>query len=158
DEEDLAAHAMDGLRRIVRALRATEGMAERELGLSAAQLFVLRQLADGGRLSMTELARRTATAQSSVSEVAARLVARGLVSRAPSRTDRRRVELALTEEGWELLRHAPQAAQEHLLAGFRHLPVERQRTLADGLRAWLEAAGYGDLAATMFFEPLLESP
>src|SRR5260221_224334 len=56
--------AIDALRRIVRALRVSARAAEKRLGISAPQLFVLQQLADHARLSIGELARPTATAQS----------------------------------------------------------------------------------------------
>ena len=79
-----AARAMDSLRRVVHALRTATRASERAFGLSAAQLFVLRQLSVTAGQSLTDLAARTRTTQSSISEVVARLVRNGLVSRTPS--------------------------------------------------------------------------
>ena len=67
------AAAMDALRRIVRSLRIAERHSEAMLGVTTAQLFVLREVDKAGRITVSELARRTATAQSSVSEVLTRL-------------------------------------------------------------------------------------
>jgi DNA-binding MarR family transcriptional regulator len=144
---------MDALRRIVRELRVAAHGSEVDLGVSAAQLFVLRKLlADPGQ-SMSDLAQRTQTSQSSVSEVVARLVSRGFVARHPAASDRRRVELTLTPEGRSAAARAPRTIQERLLAGLDQLDQEQRHVLATGMDAWLSAAGLGDVPPTMFFEP-----
>jgi DNA-binding MarR family transcriptional regulator len=147
-----ALRVMDGLRRIVRALRVSTHASERTLGVSAAQLFVLRQLAHEPRQSLGELAERTRTSQGSVSEVVSRLVDRGLVARQRPPEDRRRVELSLTPQGGAVLGRASETVQERLLAGFALLSARERRALADGMESWLERAGLGEVPATMFFE------
>src|ERR1051326_783354 len=82
--------ALGAIRRFVRVLRMSAAGAERETGLSSAQLFVLHLLKEGAAGSMTDLANRTMTDQSSVSTVVSRLEQKGLVSRTPSPTDARR--------------------------------------------------------------------
>ncbi|HEY7394673.1 MAG TPA: MarR family winged helix-turn-helix transcriptional regulator, partial [Gemmatimonadaceae bacterium] len=82
--------SMNSVRSIVRALRINTRAVELKMGISLAQLFVLQQLAERSADSLNELAERTATHQSSVSVVVRRLVERGLVSRTPSTTDKRR--------------------------------------------------------------------
>ena len=62
-----AARAMDGLRRVVHAVRIATRASERAFGLSTAQLFVLRQLAAMPGQSLSDLAARTQTTQSSIS-------------------------------------------------------------------------------------------
>src|SRR4051812_17880436 len=91
---------LDSIRRIVRALRVSSRAAEKQVGLSGAQLFVLQKLAEGERpLSINELAERTLTHQSSVSVVVQRLVAKRLVVVARAPSDRRRTELTLSAAG-----------------------------------------------------------
>jgi DNA-binding MarR family transcriptional regulator len=58
---------LDAVRRIVQALRESSRQAERQVGLSGAQLFVLQKLAESPASSVNELAARTHTHQSSVS-------------------------------------------------------------------------------------------
>lgn len=151
---DPAAAAMDSLRRIVRALRAFGVTSQRDQKVSAAQLFVLRQIRAHPGLSMSGLADRTLTSQSAVSEVTARLVQRGLVTRLASPSDHRRAELALTDAGVSLLDRSPETVQERLVAGFRSLTPTQQRALAAGLEAWLAATGLASEPASMFFEPV----
>lgn len=147
------ARIMDGLRRAVRALRAGNVDAERTLGVSAAQLFVLRQIGGAPGLSVAELAARTHTAQSSVSEVVARLVSDGLVAKAASEQDRRRATMTLTAQGKSVIRRAGRTVQERLIAGLAELPADDRARLADLVDEWLRAAGLDDVPATMFFEP-----
>jgi len=143
---------MDALRRIVQVLRASAGAAEHALGVTGAQLFVLRELAATPHLSINELSTRTFTHQSSVSLVVQRLVRRKLVAKAVGRHDHRRVELRLTHAGRALLRAAAPAAQEHLLQAILHLPGNDRRALAEGLKAVAEQIDPKNGRAPMLFE------
>jgi DNA-binding MarR family transcriptional regulator len=142
---------MDNLRRVVRALSASARNVSTR-GLSGAQLFVLRQIAAAPSLSLGELAERTLTGQSTVSEVVTRLVDRGLVARAPSAADARRAELTLTARGRRAIDGTEPTTQERLAEGLALLPRDRRLVLADVLDEWLEAAGLGDVAVGMFFD------
>jgi DNA-binding MarR family transcriptional regulator len=143
---------MGGLRRIVRALRVGNIRAEASHGISSAQLFALRAIdADPGG-SLRDLAARTLTSQSTVSEVVARLVAEGLVTRVASAEDRRRIELRISASGRQILKRAPATVQEQLAAGFLSLPSTMQRALAEGIETWIVAAGLAAVPAAMFFE------
>jgi DNA-binding MarR family transcriptional regulator len=149
-----ANDAMDVLRQIVRALRVGDAEAEAASGVTSAQLFVLRAIGRAGTLTVGELATMTATAQSSASEVVARLASRRLIIRKQSSGDRRRTQISLSKAGAAVLARSPQPLQERLLAAFARLPGERQVQVASGLKTWVAEAGLGDVAPTMFFEPL----
>ena len=152
-----AARAMDSLRRVVHAIRIATRASERAFGLSTAQLFVLRQLSAMSGQSLSDLATRTRTTQSSISEVVARLVRNGLVNRAPSLIDRRRAVLGLTAAGETLLANAPETIQERLLRGFESLDQRTRRSLADNFELWLAASGLDDVAPALLFEPMTAS-
>lgn len=143
---------LDSLRLIVRSLRVASRNAEQQVGLSGAQLFVLQGLSRQGSCSVNELAAYTATDQSSVSVVVSRLVARGHVQRAPSKTDRRRVDLSLTASGRSLLSTAPEAAQDRLLTALGKLERSELATLATLLGKVVELAGVPRENPTLFFE------
>src|SRR5215831_12859175 len=144
--------AVEALRKLVRMLRDSAQAVEGRTGVTGAQLFVLRVLADHPGLSINELARRTMTHQSSVSVVVSRLVARGLVARVPAADDRRRLIVTLTPRGRLLHRDAPAVAQELIVEAVRGLVPGHRRGLADGLRALTEALGASGGRASMFFE------
>lgn len=144
--------ALDGLRAVVQALRESSRSAEQSMGLSGAQLFVLQKLGESPAISLNELAERTHTHQSSVSVVVTRLVRRGLIQRLRSSTDARALELTLTTRGRALLRRAPGAAQDRLIAAIEALGASRRRQLASALD---EVAGTLSVPAAppaMFFE------
>jgi DNA-binding MarR family transcriptional regulator len=143
---------LDDLRRIVRVLRESSREAERVLGVSGAQLFVLRSLASAPALSLNALAARTRTHQSSVSVVVKRLADRGLVSRTVSARDARQLQLSLTARGAKLLQRAPLAAQDELIRGVEQLPETQRRKLAGALRALVQTMHLDGEPPEMFFE------
>ena len=111
---------LDGVRRIVQALRASSRWAEQHVGLSGAQLFVLQKLAETPGMSVNELAERTHTHQSSVSTVVSRLVdARAGHADAVGgrRPPRRAVAGAARRAASSAAR--PDVAQERLIRGDR---------------------------------------
>ena len=149
--------AMNGIRRIVRALRLSSRAAEKALGVSGAQLFVLQQLAESAARadaapSIAQLADLTATDPSSVSVVVSRLVVRGLAARRASKSDGRRAEVMITQAGRSLLRRAPSPVQSRMLDAIADLDAGSRRELVAGLEAIATALGVGDEAAGMFFE------
>lgn len=149
---DLAS-ILDFIRGLVRALRQSGQDAERAVGVTGAQLFVLQTLgATRAPMSVNDLADATLTHQSSVSVVVRKLVDRGLVHRRRAPDDARRWELEPTEEGKRLLHDAPPTAQQRLVEAARRLPVDIRGDLAAGLRALLDEMQTSSEAAPMFFE------
>lgn len=122
-------------------------------GITAAQLFVLRHVADQPGCSLDDVVQRTLTTQSSASEVVGRLIDHGLVVSRISTEDRRRVALSPTETGMRVARECGPSIQDMLIAAFASLPSAQQETLADGLAAWLAAARLQSVRPSMFFEP-----
>ena len=145
------ASVLDSLRRIVRLLREGSSAAQRQVGVTAAQLFVLSRLREESDLTMRDLAARTLTHQSTVSTVVSRLARKGLVAIARDASDGRQRRVSLTREGRATLRRAPRLAQEHVLAALRAMPRDARETLAGSLRALVQRLP--DDGAPMFFEP-----
>src|SRR4051812_45321972 len=102
---------MDSFRKIVRGLRHSSQQSERLSGLTSAQFFVLQQIKNEEGLSLNTLADLTFTHQSTVSEIVARLVTLGLVSKLKSKIDSRKISLVLTSKGSALVTSAPKTAQ-----------------------------------------------
>jgi len=143
---------LDAVRRIVHALHESSRWAEKTLGLSGAQLFVLHALAEAPRLSLNELAARTHTHQSSVSTVVSRLVARGLVVRGRSPVDARRAVLGLSARGRRVADTAPDPVQRRLIVGIERLPARDRRLLARSLDQLTRAMDVPRGEPVMFFD------
>jgi len=153
------SRALNALRRMVRGLRSAAEAIERDVRISAAQLFVLSELAQVPDQSVKDLAAVTMTTHSTVSQVVSQLIAKGLVTRTADASDGRRAVLRLTRHGTNLLRNAPRAIQEDLIAGFGTLRPSERRSLATGLEKWLHASGLAAVPSTMLFDkPLLTKP
>lgn len=150
---DDASLVVDALRRIVHELRVTTHRAEDEVGLSGAQLFVLRELAAEPGISIRRLSQRTLTDPSSVSVVVARLVERGLITRKSDPSDGRRSVLAASAKGRTLLARAPEPFQARLFAALQALPPARLREMRAGLMHVIaQTAAVSDGSAPLFFE------
>jgi DNA-binding MarR family transcriptional regulator len=86
-------------------LRFSEAAAA-EVGLTSQHyqaMLVLRGWPDDGRVTINDLARQLLIRHNSAVGLVDRLVQEGLVTRAPSSADRRKVELVLTPRGREVL-------------------------------------------------------
>jgi DNA-binding MarR family transcriptional regulator len=143
---------LDSVRRIVQFLRESSREAERRAGLSGAQLFVLRAAAESPGLSVSALAERTRTHQSSVSVVVARLARQGLVERRASPGDARRAEIWLSPDGVHTINHAPETAQERLVAAVDALPAAERARLASTLERLVRDMALAGGRPDMFFE------
>ena len=149
------ARALNALRRMVRGLRSAAEAVERELNISAAQLFILRELGHVPDQSVKDLATVTMTTHSTVSEVVSQLLAKGLVTRSRDEGDGRRSVLRLTRQGVSLIKRSPRVIQTDLIRGFATLRAQERSALAKGLEKWLEASGLGGVPSSMLFEKRL---
>lgn len=150
------SRALNAVRRMVRGLRSAAEAVERELSVTGAQLFVLRELEQAPNQSVKDLAAVTMTTHSTVSQVVGQLITKGLVIRTPDASDGRRAALRLTKQGANLVKKSPRAIQADLIEGFGMLRPSERRGLANGLEKWLEASGLGGVKPAMMFEkPLL---
>lgn len=132
---------MDCIRHIFKALRVASSQFEKTMGLSAAQIFVLKKLKTEPGLSINDLAERTVTHQSSVSVVVKKLEEQGLVRRETSNLDSRKVVVFLTPEGTAKLGEIPPTVQEEMIEALQKMPDEKTQELAKLMREFVAQAG-----------------
>lgn len=150
-QSQLIQACMQSLRRIVKALEDYSRSVEKRFDLTGPQLWALWELGRGGPLALKDLAARMHLESSTVVGVVDRLVAKGLVVRNPDPSDRRRISLAPTEKGQEILAAAPHPAQGHLLAGLETMDRERVQTLHDALHTLEKVLQVEHIEAPFFF-------
>jgi DNA-binding MarR family transcriptional regulator len=143
---------MDAIRRIVHALEVGSRAAQKSVGLSGAQMFILQTLAAGAPMSVNELAAASHTHQSSVSVVVSRLVDAKLVKRAPAAADSRRLELTVTPAGCRRLKANFVMPQQLLFDSLRRLPARRLAALRSVLEELIANSGFDEGTPPMFFE------
>ncbi len=144
---------LDCIRRIVRALRLFDREAEKRVGLSGAQVFVLRKTWRRRRSIHQRIGRPNPHASK------LRLGRRSKTSRPQAGSpillrpaDGRRVELSLTDRGRRVLRSAPPAAQERLIASLAALSTSRRRLLGRLLTELINNTGIERHPPALFFE------
>lgn len=142
-------HVLDCIRRLVRFLRISDRASQTQVGLSGAQLFVLHELSRTPSLSLSELAQRTLTDQSSVSVVVTRLVDGGYVSRDRDSTDARRLVLSLTKNGKAVVQRAPIPPQERVLEALDRMPAADRKRFAELFGRVIEELGESGGAVPM---------
>lgn len=149
---DEIAEALRCVRAVVQILSDSARTVENKTGVTNAQLFLLQQIRDGREVTVNDLAALAMTSQSTVSIVLSRLERKGLVKRARSPADGRRVILALTGAGKQLLRRAPLPATSETLRALRRLKPEELRSVCRGLRALGRELGFDRESPSMLFE------
>ncbi len=99
--------------------------------LTPRQFAVLAKLLDEGTLSQNHLGRLVAMDAATTKGVVERLARKGLIESTPSPTDRRRVEISLSEAGRAFVREAlPIAARISARTARNLSPREHERLLA----------------------------
>ena len=146
------ADVMNAIRTLVAALSRSARAVERETGVTNAQLFVLRELAEHEPLSINDIAARAMTLQSTASLLVTRLVSLRLVRRAADANDARRALISLTARGKRVVQRAPEPPTAQVLRAVRRLAPLRRRRLDDALAALLDSMGLSRAESPPLFE------
>lgn len=116
----------------------------RPTGLTALQYTALTVLERHTDLSSAQLARNSFVTAQSMADMITTLEGRGLIERHRDGTDRRRLVVALTASGRELLdgcRHQVGTLEEHMLAGLTKTQVASLRRSLNACHANLAGRG-----------------
>lgn len=126
---------------------------ERTVGLTVPQLLVLQSLEGTDGRTVGDIAGDVHLSQGTVTAVLDRLVAKGLVTRRRSESDRRKVRVTLTPEGEAQVGDAPALLQEGFIQRFESLASWEQKMLAASLERVAELLDAEDMDAS----PILQS-
>lgn len=132
---------VNNLRRVFQALVDQSRNVEEKTGLTSSQLWAMKEIAAAGSLKGTELARRMFIHPATVVNLVDRLEERGLVVRVRSKTDRRVVDIELTDAGVNLVQNSPEIAQDILVKGLGKLPAYNVTQIDEGLKQLVEVLG-----------------
>jgi DNA-binding MarR family transcriptional regulator len=135
------------LRRITRAIDLHSRHLANIHKLTGPQLVCLRHLARHGTTTPSKLARSVALSQATITGILDRLERRKLITRERDKKDRRRVNLALTKEGRDLLIDAPMPLHQTFANQLAELPEEQQERIDSVLREIVEMMEAEDLEA-----------
>lgn len=133
DAMDRTDTSLIALRRILRATELYGRDLAQEAGLTAVQLRVLQIVAEKGHTTPTEIATRMGVSQATISVLLNKLQSYGLLERKKSATDRRQVDLCITDLGLNKVQAAPDALQQRYVAQFEALPDWEQSMIVSVL-------------------------
>lgn len=125
--------ALIALRQIQRKTEQASKRLASMAGLTPSQLLVMQILRERGEISAGQVAQMTQLKHATITSLADKLVARGLISRRRCEEDRRRVWLILLPEGETAMTSAPDLLQDTFERRFDVLPDWHQSMLVSAL-------------------------
>lgn len=137
----MVAGIIDDIRRVFQVLAEQSRKVERETGLTASQLWVVKMLDGASPMKVTELARRMYLHPATMVGLLDRLELKGLVQRTRSDKDRRVVHIIITDQGRDLVRNAPEVAQGLLVKGLEPLSEKKVKVISDGFEQIVKILG-----------------
>jgi DNA-binding MarR family transcriptional regulator len=135
------------LRRLMRAADMHSQKLVREAGLTTPQLLVMQAIEKEGNPSTSTLARHIVVSQATVTRIVDRLELAGMVKREKSKTDKRVVNVSLTDAGKVKLEAAPEPLQSEFLREFRKLDGWEQHMLKASLMRIAQMMDAADIDA-----------
>ncbi|MEN6586943.1 MAG: MarR family transcriptional regulator [Sulfuricella sp.] len=141
--------ALKKFRRIVSSAQRHFRRIEEQCGLSGAQLWVLREVAERPGQRVSDLAKAMSLHLSTTSNLLDKLAKRDLIRRERNDPDQRIVRLFLTEEGMRIVTSAPGPARGVLPEALNRLPDDELDSLNRSLARVLDEIADSDKGAAM---------
>lgn len=117
------------IRQVIRAIDIHSKKLSKQSGLTGPQLMVMKKISELDAPMAKQVAQEINLSPATVTSIIDRLENRDLVTRQRSQTDKRKVELYLSEAGALLLQGAPKPLQEHFIKRYQALEPWKQTQL-----------------------------
>lgn len=121
------------LRLITRSIDLHSRFLAKESGLTIPQLLALQEIRTHQRVTSTEIAMSVKLSKATVSGITDRLKGKGYIESTRDADDRRKVYLALTESGKQVLARNPLPIQQEFVQNFERMTPEQQRNMLESL-------------------------
>jgi DNA-binding MarR family transcriptional regulator/GNAT superfamily N-acetyltransferase len=144
---------LQSLRQSIRAIDQHSRQLASEHNITVPQLVCLTEISQHPEVSVSELSRLVHLSPSTVVGIVDRLTDKALITKTRGSQDRRRVHLAITDKGNELVGQAPDPIQETFADNFKLLPVEQQINIVKSLETVVDLMN----ARNMDAAPMLET-
>lgn len=132
-ESSLTSATLRAIRRIVRATELSGRQLFATTGLTTSQFLVLQEVERRGSATPGAVAAALQFGQATITNIADRLVATGLLTRRRNERDKRQVIMAATDAGRAALARAPDLLQERFQFRFEALAGWEQAMLLSAL-------------------------
>ncbi len=133
-QNDVCHEVLTSIRKIIRAVDIHSKRLRMEVGVTAPQLIVLKEIHNNKRITTTALAEHISLSQSTVTNILDRLVDKNLVVRIRDSVDKRMWFLELTESGVAVVGNSPSLLQKDFIVNFSNLPEWQQTQMLSTLQ------------------------
>jgi DNA-binding MarR family transcriptional regulator len=155
---EIICEIINDVRRIFQVVHEHSKRAKRETGLTGAQLWAIKTIAEEKEAKVSDLARRMYLHPATVVGILNRLEKMNLVERNRKDADRRIVRVTLTDRGQAIVKGSPAVAQGMLASGLEPLTVKRLQNLAEGLSDLVRILGAEELPPRLILSTELNVP
>lgn len=121
NQEVSADAVVSSLRQIIRALDLQSKKLTKKYGLTGPQIIVLKEIRKSSDRPISAIARSVSLSQATVTSILDRLEQQGYAERRRNTTDKRKVNLLLTEKAETILNENPSLLHEEFIRNFEEL-------------------------------------
>jgi len=114
------------LRKMIQAIDRHSTNLKKKFGLTGPQLILLQSISAHSKVSVTQLSKNVSLSQATVTDITKRLEKRGYITRTRDTEDKRKTNIALTENGKAILDRVPPLLQEQFTEQFSKLDTWEQ--------------------------------
>jgi len=109
------------LRKMIQAIDRHSTNLKKKFGLTGPQLILLQSISAHNKISVTQLSKNVSLSQATVTDITKRLESRNYITRTRDIYDKRKTNIALTENGKAILNTVPPLLQEQFTERFSKL-------------------------------------
>ena len=106
------------LRKIIQAIDRHSSNLKKKFGLTGPQLILLQSISANDKISVTQLAKIVSLSQATVTDITKRLENKDYITRTRDMDDKRKTNIALTENGKAILNTVPPLLQKQFTERF----------------------------------------
>lgn len=143
---------LTAVRRIIRAVDLNSKRLYKEWGLTAPQLLLLSAIKQEPQLTIKQISNKMSLSQGTVTVILDKLQAKKYIVRQRSTKDKRKIHIAMTEDGKALITQIPSPLQESFHDKFAALKDWEQHQILSSLQQLAELMDASSLEAS----PVLE--
>ncbi len=121
------------LRKIIRAIELDSRKLSTQFNTTPAQLLALRGLLESDNRTLADLAKEVGLSSSTMVGVVDRLEKKGLIVRNRALTDRRNVNILITNAGKDYLTNSPKLLQDRLIKRLSEISLDERTSISDAL-------------------------
>lgn len=158
-EDSIGFQILRAIRRIIRRTSAHSRSVGRQSGISVPQMLCMKAISDlppSSEVTVAMIAEMVQLSAPTVSRILDRLEKNGYVSRERASTDRRKVCVRLTDEGWTRIDNLPTPLHEKFLDRLAKLDPEERLVLLKSLERIVELMDAEGIDAAPVLTPELE--